>query len=65
MQAVTSPDGLNVVAGFSERMCYGSVIIWNNATVDFSAIVKLVNVPFSLIDVTEWRLGDAHPLMVS
>ena len=64
-EAISSNEGLNVVAGFSERMCRGSVIIWNNDTVDIEAAVKLSHIPFPFVDITEWRLDDDHPLAVS
>ena len=61
----TEFEGLNAVAGISERQCRGSVILWNNHTEDIQARVQLESLPFSQINVSEWRLDNDHPLPVT
>ena len=64
VQHTKSSDGLNVVAGFSERRCCGGILLWNNATTDIEGRLLLTGIPFPLVDITEWRLDEEHPVPV-
>lgn len=64
-EATSSLAGLNVASGFSERKCRGSVLLWNNDTESIQATIKFEGMPFSLVDITEWRIDESQPLLVS
>ena len=54
-----------MLAGFDDRTCRGSVLVWNNVSTATEAAIRVANVPFSSVSVVEWRLDDFHPLGVS
>lgn len=62
-EATSSLAGLNVASGFSERKCRGSVLLWNNDTESIQATIKFEGMPFSLVDITEWRIDESQPLL--
>ena len=65
MQAThSSSKALQVLAGFDDRTCRGSVLVWNNGSVATEALVTLSHVPFSSVSIEEWRIDDFHPLGV-
>ena len=66
MQAAhTSHKALQVLAGFDDRTCRGSVLVWNNVSTATEAAISITNAPFSAVSVVEWRLDDFHPIGVS
>lgn len=63
--AGSSSKALQVVAGFDDRTCRGSVLVWNNGSTAVEASVVVSNLPFASVQLEEWRLDDFHPLGVS
>lgn len=49
-----------MLSGFDARNCYGSVLVWNNDTVDGSATISITNVPYNNFDVHVFRLDEDH-----
>lgn len=58
--ANSSSGTLNVLSGFDPRNCYGSILVWNNDTVDGSATINITNVPYDTFDVEVYRLDEDH-----
>ena len=59
-EAVSSSGVLNILSGFDPRNCYGSVLIWNNATVDARATLNISSIPYDSFDVQVFRLDEDH-----
>lgn len=58
--AQSSSGTLNVLSGFDARNCYGSILIWNNDTVDGEATINVTNVPYDSFDVDVFHLDEDH-----
>lgn len=58
--AKSSSGTLNVLSGFDDRNCYGSVLVWNNDTIDGMATINVTNVPYDSFDVDVFHLDEDH-----
>lgn len=56
--AKSSSGTLNVLSSFDPRNCYGSVLVWNNDTIDGEATINITNLPYDSFDVEVFRLDE-------
>ena len=59
LQSASSSDGLlNILSGFDDRNCYGSILVWNNGSDIGTASINISGIPYDTFDIHVFRLDD-------